>query len=231
MADTDKNIYSLVLSDDVIDEIDSMARSAGLSRSAMVNQILAEKTRCITPEMRVKQITNAIREAVGGEFYLAQQPSPATVACRTALKYRYKPTLRYSVELFAVARKRTGELKVSVRSQSGQLNDDLTGFFQCWVKLEQKYLADKITHDLMFRIEPGKFVRTLNLPPKEVSDERLGLLPPGHSKRRKGGGALLRKTSAGAGVHHLKKGKTIIIRAGAGPSGRAPVQQTKEAFV
>ena len=54
MADTDKNIYSLVLSDDVIDEIDSMARSAGLSRSAMVNQILAEKTRCITPEMRVK---------------------------------------------------------------------------------------------------------------------------------------------------------------------------------
>lgn len=63
MADTDKNIYSLVLSDDVIDEIDSMARSAGLSRSAMVNQILAEKTRCITPEMRVKQITNAIREA------------------------------------------------------------------------------------------------------------------------------------------------------------------------
>ena len=165
MADTDKNIYSLVLSDDVIDEIDSMARSAGLSRSAMVNQILAEKTRCITPEMRVKQITNAIREAVGGEFYLAQQPSPATVACRTALKYRYKPTLRYSVELFAVARKRTGELKVSVRSQSGQLNDDLTGFFQCWVK---------ITHDLMFRIEPGKFVRTLNLPPKEVSDEKLG---------------------------------------------------------
>ena len=153
MADTDKNIYSLVLSDDVIDEIDSMARSAGLSRSAMVNQILAEKTRCITPEMRVKQITNAIREAVGGEFYLAQQPSPATVACRTALKYRYKPTLRYSVELFAVARKRTGELKVSVRSQSGQLNDDLTGFFQCWVKLEQKYLADKITHDLMFRID------------------------------------------------------------------------------
>jgi len=139
VADTDKNIYSLVLSDDVIDEIDSMARSAGLSRSAMVNQILAEKTRCITPEMRVKQITNAIREAVGGEFYLAQQPSPATVACRTALKYRYKPTLRYSVELFAVARKRTGELKVSVRSQSGQLNDDLTGFFQCWVKLEQKY--------------------------------------------------------------------------------------------
>ena len=124
MADTDKNIYSLVLSDDVIDEIDSMARSAGLSRSAMVNQILAEKTRCITPEMRVKQITNAIREAVGGEFYLAQQPSPATVACRTALKYRYKPTLRYSVELFAVARKRTGELKVSVRSQSGQLNDE-----------------------------------------------------------------------------------------------------------
>ena len=153
MADTDKNIYSLVLSDDVIDEIDSMARSAGLSRSAMVNQILAEKTRCITPEMRVKQITNAIREAVGGEFYLAQQPSPATVACRTALKYRYKPTLRYSVELFAVARKRTGELKVSVRSQSGQLNDDLTGFFQCWVKLEQKYLADKIQQWLLEEFE------------------------------------------------------------------------------
>lgn len=174
MEITDKSIYSLVLSDDVIDEIDVMARNAGISRSAMVNQILAERTSCVTPEMRVKQITNAIREAVGGEFWLAQQPSPATVACRTALKYRYKPTLRYSVELFAVARKRTGELKVSVRSQSDQLNEDLSGFFHCWTQLEQKYIADRITHDLTFRIEPGKFTRTLDLPPKDVSDARLG---------------------------------------------------------
>lgn len=174
MSNTEKSIYSLVLSDNVIEAVDRMARNNGLSRSAMVNQLLAEKTCCETPEMHIRSIANAIMEEVGSEFYVAEQPSPATIACKTALKYRYKPTLRYAVELFSAAKKRTGELKVTVRSQSGQLCEDLSGFFRVWVKLEQKYIAGALAHDIHFRIEPGKFVRTLNLPPREVSDARLG---------------------------------------------------------
>ena len=50
MVKTDKSIYSLVLSDSVVEAVDIMARGAGLSRSAMINQLLAERVAYITPE-------------------------------------------------------------------------------------------------------------------------------------------------------------------------------------
>lgn len=174
MSATEKNIYSLVLSDDVVEAVDRLARSSGLSRSAMVNQLLAERVCCVTPEMRLKSITSAILSAVGGEFYLTEQPSAATVACKTALKYRYKPTLRYSVELFGAGSKRAGELRITVRTQSSQLYADLSGFFRCWTELEQKYIAGRISQDILFAIEPGRFTRTLNMPPESIPDEALG---------------------------------------------------------
>ena len=174
MIITSKSIYSLVLSDDVVEAVDSLAAGSGLSRSAMVNQLLAERVRCITPEMRLKSITAAIRSAVGTGFFLTEQPSAATVACRTALKYRYKPTLRYSVEVYGAGNKRAGELRVTVRTQSEQLYADLSRFFGCWTSLEQKYIAGRISQDIVFAIEPGRFTRTLNMPPEGISDEALG---------------------------------------------------------
>lgn len=171
---TKKSIYSLVLSDDVVEAVDRLAANSGLSRSAMVNQFLAERVRCVTPEMRLKSITSAIRSAVGTGFFLTEQPSAATVACRTALKYRYKPTLRYSVEVYGAGNKRAGELRVTVRTQSEQLYADLSGFFKCWTALEQKYIADRLSQDIMFAIEPGRFTRTLNMPPEGITDDLLG---------------------------------------------------------
>lgn len=154
--------------------MDGLATASGLSRSAMVNQLLAERVRCVTPEMRLKSITSAIRSAVGTDFFLTEQPSAATVACRTALKYRYKPTLRYSVEVYGAGSRRAGELRVTVRTQSEQLYSDLGGFFTCWTVLEQKYIADRLSQDIAFAIEPGRFIRTLNMPPEGISDEALG---------------------------------------------------------
>ena len=174
MIITSKSIYSLVLSDDVVEAVDSLAAGSGLSRSAMVNQLLAERVRCITPEMRLKSITAAIRSAVGTGFFLTEQPAAATVAGRTARKYRYKPTLRYSVEVYGAGNKRAGELRVTVRTQSEQLYADLSRFFGCWTSLEQKYIAGRISQDIVFAIEPGRFTRTLNMPPEGISDETLG---------------------------------------------------------
>lgn len=180
MRKTEKSIYSLVLSDDVVEAVDRLARSMGLSRSAMVNQLLAERVCCVTPEMRTKSILDVIRSAIGEEFFLTEQPSAATIACKTALKYRYKPTPRYSVELFTAGGNTAGELRVSVRSQNTRLNDDLCGFFTLWTKLEQKYISEKITQDILFAIEPGRFSRTLNMPPQRISDEALGKAVAGY---------------------------------------------------
>lgn len=169
-----KNIYSLVLSDAVVEAVDDMARASGLSRSAMINHILAERVAYITPEMRMKQVLSALQRSMNDGFYYLEQPSVGTISCRTALKYRYKPTVRYSVEIFSQGGVKAGELKVSFRTQNAQLINDLTGFFRVWAALEQKYIASKLSQDILYTIEGGRFTRTLNMPEKDISDEALG---------------------------------------------------------
>ena len=51
-----KNVYSLVLSEDVVHEIDKLAYQRGTNRSNMVNQILAEYASLITPEKRMSHL-------------------------------------------------------------------------------------------------------------------------------------------------------------------------------
>ncbi len=170
----EKNIYSLVLSDSVVEAVDELARAAGLSRSAMINQILAERVAYVTPEMRMRQVIGAMQRAMNEGFFYLEQPTAATLSCRTALKYRYKPTVRYSVEIFSRGGVKAGELKVSFRTQNAQLIGDLMGFFRCWAALEQKYISAKLSQDILYTIDSGRFTRTLNMPTEQLSDEALG---------------------------------------------------------
>lgn len=169
-----KSIYSLVLSDEVVDAVDALARAAGMSRSAMINGILAEKVAFVTPEMRLRSILESLAGSMTEAFMLAEKPTGSTLVCRTSLKYRYKPTVKYSVEIFSENGKRAGELKVSFRTQNAQLIGDLTEFFKCWAALEQRHIADKISGDILCTIRDGRFTRTLNMPHTEISEEALG---------------------------------------------------------
>ncbi len=53
-----KTLYSLMLSEDVIRAVDERAHQLGLSRSGLVNQILAQslKLSVATPESRINDI-------------------------------------------------------------------------------------------------------------------------------------------------------------------------------
>lgn len=174
MRNVNKSIYSLVLSDEVVEAVDALARGAGMSRSAMINRILAEKVAFVTPEMRLRGILESLARSMNDAFMLAEKPTGSTISARTSLKYRYKPTVKYSVEIFSENGKRAGELRVSFRSQNAQLIGDLTEFFKCWTALEQKYIADKISGDILYTIQDGRFTRTLNMPRGEISEDELG---------------------------------------------------------
>lgn len=173
-----KSIYSLVLSDGVIEAVDAMAVSLGISRSAMVNKILAERVAYTTPEMRLEEILEALARSINnGVFMLAEKPSGGTLSARTSLKYRYKPTVKYSVEIFTEKNgKRAGEMRVSFRTQNARLIDDLTGFFKCWAALEQQNIADKLSEDILYTISDGHFTRTLNMPKENIPDKQLGAI-------------------------------------------------------
>lgn len=172
-----KSIYSLVLSDEVVEAVDALARTAGMSRSAMINRILAEQVAFVTPEMRLREILASLARSMTDAFMIAEKPTGSTLSARTSLKYRYKPTVKYSVEIYSENGKRaagSGELRVSFRSQNAQLIDDLTEFFKCWTALEQKYIADRISGDILYTIQDGRFTRTLNMPRESVSEDELG---------------------------------------------------------
>ena len=63
---------------------------------------------------------------------------------------------------------------MSFRTQNEQLISDLMGFFRCWAALEQRYIASKLSQDIIYTIDSGKFTRTLNMPERDIGDEQLG---------------------------------------------------------
>ncbi|HAG56964.1 MAG TPA: hypothetical protein DCL14_02915, partial [Ruminococcaceae bacterium] len=91
-----RSIYSLLLMDDVIQAVDQLAYAQNTSRSNMVNQILAEHLSVKTPEQRMRDIFEQIEALMVQQnaFQIQFQPSDAMLSVRTALAYKYKPTVR-----------------------------------------------------------------------------------------------------------------------------------------
>ena len=50
-----KTLYSLTLSDEVVREIDLLAHRRGMSRSGLINEILAEYVQVMTPQRWVSE--------------------------------------------------------------------------------------------------------------------------------------------------------------------------------
>ena len=169
-----KSVYSLVLSDDVIAAVDRAAYQNGLSRSAMINRILAQAVSYTTPEQRMSEIFSQVERLLNGEvFQSLSQPSDSMMSLRSALAYKYNPNVRYSVELYP-DRPGEGELRVSLRSQSSALSLYLGQFFRLWAKIEQAYVggADCVIQD-------GKYARRLKLPAR-LSDREQGAVLAGY---------------------------------------------------
>ena len=72
-----KSVYSLVLTDDVVAEIDRIAYENGTSRSNTVNQILAEYVSYDTPEKRIREVFSEVENLLTGSsrFQVMMQPS------------------------------------------------------------------------------------------------------------------------------------------------------------
>ena len=59
-----KSVYSLVLNDRVVEELDQLAYRQGTSRSALINRILADYVSYQTPEMRLRQVLDSAVSAL-----------------------------------------------------------------------------------------------------------------------------------------------------------------------
>lgn len=175
-----KSIYSLVLSDSLIEEIDKIAYLKNSSRSNIINGILAEYLSCSTPEQNMERIFENLQSMIDkcSGFKIINQPSSSMFSVKSVLKYKYNPTVKYSVELHKSREHTIGDLKISFRTQSVRFIELLNYFFLLWSELEDKYIAKYFPNKkIERRIENGKFVRLLVLPPDEEnrSNEQIGL--------------------------------------------------------
>ncbi len=165
-----KSVYSLVLSDEIVQEIDRMAYEAGSSRSALINQMLAEFVRYTTPEKRMREVFSAIEQMLLGSVFEPQlQPSESMFSLRSALQYKYNPSVKYSVELYKNARPLLGELRVSVRSQNSALVLAMLQFFKLWTRIEQTYVGR-----VECAIEDGRYLRKLRQTEEQLTNEQIG---------------------------------------------------------
>lgn len=156
-----KSVYSLVLGDEVIDGIDKIAYERGMSRSALINEVLAEYAQCETPEKRFSDIFGEMGRLIANSDYLRffDRPSQNVATVKSMLVYRYNPTIKYSVELFREG-KYFGELKISMRTQNARLISLMQEFFEYLNKLESIYLY----REVRTIGSDGKFVRKLHYP-------------------------------------------------------------------
>lgn len=165
-----KSVYSLVLSDEIVQEIDRLAYEAGTSRSGMINQILADYLRYTTPEKRMREVFDAIEHMLMGSVFEPQlQPSDSMFSLRSALDYKYNPSVRYSVELYKNARPLLGELRVSIRSQNSALVLAMLQFFKLWTRIETAYVGR-----VECAMEDGRYIRKLRLTDDTADNERIG---------------------------------------------------------
>ena len=173
-----KSMYSLMLAEDVVREIDRLAAEKNTNRSNLINQILAEYVSLTTPEKHVQNIFEIVENYIGkiGGYMLYSQPNDMTMSIKSPLQYHYRPTIRYEVEMYRTPKQTIGQLKIIFRTQSADLLVGLTHFFKIWMQLENIYIKHFFSKDAIeYGIENGKFTRTFAVPnDSDYTEEQIG---------------------------------------------------------
>lgn len=170
-----KTLYSLMLSEDVIRAVDEMAHRAGQSRSGFINRVLAEYVSVPTPESRINEIFSALESFISPSRELVPfyAPNSAVMSLKSCLTYKYRPTVKYEVELAPEADDALGVMSVIYRTQSPALIASITEFFNLWVGIENEHLAPLLGEKLDYALYDGKFVRSIATPRVNCTSEEI----------------------------------------------------------
>lgn len=152
-----KSVYSVILSDDLVSELDLVAYKNGVSRSTMIDKILSEYLTVETPTVRMENIFSRMERIIGewSGLRFINQPNMSMASVKSALSYRYNPTVKYSVELLSGG-DALGAIKISLRTQSAALVSLMEDFYKFFIYLEKKYLGER-----RYGYENYKFTRVL----------------------------------------------------------------------
>ena len=170
-----KALFSLMLDEDVVRAVDQLAHRRGCSRSALVNQLLAEQLNLMTPERRIREVLQALESLFlpDAELVPIFAPNALSMSMKSSLDYKYRPTVKYEVSLFRGGEEAIGELSVLFRTQSLELLGALQSWFRFWQRLEERYLTPRLGHPIRSSLAEGRFTRTLSPPGRDFTAEEL----------------------------------------------------------
>ena len=170
-----KTLYSLVLNDEVVREVDALAHRMGTNRSNLINQILAEYVNYTTPEQRINEVLSAIEQLMAPSRELVPffSPNSYSMSLKSSLEYKYRPTVKYEVELYRGAGESIGELTVLFRTQSMALIQGMTEFFRLWKQIEDAHLRPLTGAKIDYALYEGKFIRSIAAPDKDCTTQEL----------------------------------------------------------
>lgn len=161
-----KNVYSVVLSEEVVAAVDRVAYAVGTNRSDMINRILAEYVSFETPEMKMQSIFEGISALLEGSDRFKRMPDTGRTVMnlRSPIVYKYNPSVRYSIELYRTAvGESIGELRAVLRTQNVTLIEFFSEFCRLFDAVEREYgvKAEALS-------EEGRYCRQL-LPRRNAS--------------------------------------------------------------
>ena len=130
----------------------------------------------VTPERRINDIFSAIEQLMtpSRELVPFVSPNAMTMSLKSSLEYKYRPTVKYEVELYRGNDKALGELSVIFRTQSAALINSMTDFFRVWKSIEDAHLRPLLGDNAPeYALYDGKFVRSITIPQKDCSSQEL----------------------------------------------------------
>ena len=165
-----KSVYSMVLSDEVVSLIDREAFKRGLSRSQMINEVLAEFVGYSTDERRINELIGNLNEIlIGASRLRVVRRQQSAIDFLSALNYKYSPRVTYSVDLSPDGS--FGELKIALRTTNPDLLEITGEFFNDFIEIERSFVKDA-----EYGIRDGKLIRKLDFKKAESGKDLADLI-------------------------------------------------------
>lgn len=135
-----KDIYSLLLGREIVELIDDLASKTNTSRSNYINEILADHLSYTTFGQIAKDILSQAKdqlESIGGYVFVPMN-SAHFMDIRAELNYKYRPAIRYCVEVYRSKNHYSSRIKANIRTQNRELTKSMEDFFSLWKEVEKK---------------------------------------------------------------------------------------------
>ncbi|MBP3320863.1 MAG: CopG family transcriptional regulator [Clostridia bacterium] len=158
-----KSKYELLLSDELIERIDHIAKRRATSRSATVNRLLLEYLEIDDQERQIDSLFSEIESYFDGE----DQPMPFHIPGYDSiyLKSRNVVGIHYEILLREGNSGIEGDIRAYFRTNSEMMNERFASFFSFIKLIESRYLPLKMRYGM----SDGAFTRSFRLLPDQNS--------------------------------------------------------------